>query len=117
MGSDTVVNVVKWPKEKEMIRDIFSGITIRDIFDAVGRILVALALGYLKLRLDSERRHRREHQRRVADSLRTCQANHTDKHARSAAAGQSNGVYEDTGDTDSHGSSHTSSRKGRIRET
>ena len=71
-----------------MWHDILSSLNVRDIINGVVNILVAVALGYIKLRMDSERRRRREHERRVAASIRATRQSSSHHDAGSTTEGK-----------------------------
>lgn len=81
-----------------MWHDILSSLTIRDIVDGVTKLLVALALGYVKLRMDSERCRRREHERRVAATIQATHQPSGHHDARGASAGKEDGLHSEHDD-------------------
>lgn len=83
-----------------MWHDILSSLNVRDIVTGVANILVALALGYIKLRMDSERRRRREHERRVAATIRSTRKPDTHHDAGHGAEGKAHSSVHSEHDND-----------------
>ena len=72
-----------------------------DIILAIRDVLVAIVLGYFKLRLDSLRRAQKEHAEKLARC--SCESCRYYTNAGNTAKGKANGVDKDTDATDDSG--------------
>ena len=105
---------IRQQEGRAMWHDILSSLNVRDIVNGVANILVALALGYIKLRMDSERRRRREHERRVAATIRSTRKPDTHHDAGHGTEGKTHHAVHSEHDPDPRhpgGGGHLPDRK------